>query len=40
VWGHKNVAIPTDAVVAIDNGIQLNLSKWDIGNLPPAVKNP
>jgi sporulation protein YlmC with PRC-barrel domain len=40
VWGHKNVAIPTDAVVAIDNGIQLNLSKRDIGNLPPAVKNP
>jgi sporulation protein YlmC with PRC-barrel domain len=39
VWGHKNVAIPADAVIAIDNGIQLNLSKRDVEDLRPAEEN-
>ena len=39
VWGHKRVAIPADAVIAIDNGIQLNLSKRDVEDLRPAEEN-
>jgi hypothetical protein len=36
LWGHKKVAIPISAVTGVDAGIRLNLTKEQIGNLPPA----
>jgi sporulation protein YlmC with PRC-barrel domain len=36
LWGHKEVAIPISAVTGVDAGIRLNLTKEQIGNLPPA----
>jgi len=37
VFGSKNVAIPIDAVTAInDNGIQLNIAKQQVKDLPTA----
>lgn len=34
--GRKEVAIPMSAVVQVDDGIRLNLSKQDVQNLPPV----
>lgn len=34
--GHKEVAIPVTAVTRVDLGIRLNLTKEQVGNLPPA----
>ena len=36
LWGRKEVAIPVSAVTAIDEGIQLNLTKKQVEDLPPA----
>ncbi len=36
LWGRKEVAIPITAVTEVDIGIQLNLTKDQVGNLPPA----
>jgi hypothetical protein len=36
LFGRKEVAIPITAVVAIDDGIRLNLTKEDVQNLPPV----
>jgi hypothetical protein len=36
LWGHKEVAIPVTAVTRVDLGIRLNLTKAQVGNLPPA----
>jgi sporulation protein YlmC with PRC-barrel domain len=36
LWGRKQVAIPIGAVAALDDGIRVNLSKHDIGHLPPV----
>jgi sporulation protein YlmC with PRC-barrel domain len=36
LWGRKQVAIPMDAVVSVDDGIRLNLSKREVENLPPV----
>jgi len=36
LWGHKEVAIPVTAVTRVDLGIRLNLTKEQVGNLPPA----
>jgi sporulation protein YlmC with PRC-barrel domain len=36
LWGRKEVAIPIGAVVRVDDGIRLNLSKRDVQNLPPV----
>lgn len=36
LWGRKEVAIPISAVTAVDDGIRLNITKEQIGNLPPA----
>ncbi len=36
LWGHKEVAIPITAVTRVDIGIRLNLTKDQVGNLPPA----
>jgi len=35
--GHKEVAIPISAMAGVDAGIQLNLTKEQIRNLPPAT---
>jgi sporulation protein YlmC with PRC-barrel domain len=35
LWGRKQVAIPVSAVVSVDYGIRLNLTKKEIGALPP-----
>lgn len=34
LWGRKEVAIPVSAVVAVDEGIRLNITKEQVGNLP------
>ena len=36
LFGRKEVAIPITAVVAIDDGIRLNLTKEEVQNLPPV----
>jgi sporulation protein YlmC with PRC-barrel domain len=41
LWGHKEVAIPISAVTGTDDGIQLSLTKHEVGNLPPVdVQHP
>jgi sporulation protein YlmC with PRC-barrel domain len=35
MWGRKEVAIPISAVVAVDEGIRLNITKKQVGDLPP-----
>ena len=35
LWGRKEVAIPVSAVVSLDFGIQLNLTKKQVEELPP-----
>jgi len=35
-WGHKEVAIPVSAVVGMDDGIRLNLTKQQVEDLPPV----
>ena len=36
LWGRKEVAIPVSAVTGVEGGIQLNLTKKQVGDLPPA----
>jgi sporulation protein YlmC with PRC-barrel domain len=36
LWGRKEVAIPVTAVTGVDQGIRLNLTKEQVGDLPPA----
>jgi sporulation protein YlmC with PRC-barrel domain len=36
LWGRKEVAIPIAAVTGVDDGIQLNLSKHQVQELPPV----
>jgi sporulation protein YlmC with PRC-barrel domain len=36
VWGRKEVAIPISAVTGADDGIQLNLAKDEVRDLPPV----
>jgi len=36
LWGEKEVTIPIRAVVRFDDGIQLNLTKDEVGALPPV----
>ena len=35
MWGRKEVAIPVSAVVSVDAGIRLNLTKKQVEDLPP-----
>ena len=35
MWGRKEVAIPVSAVVAVDEGIRLNITKKQVEDLPP-----
>jgi hypothetical protein len=37
LWGRKNVAIPISAVNRVDAGIRLNLTKEQVGQLPPVT---
>ena len=37
MWGRKNVAIPLTAVTGVDAGIRLNLTKEQVGQLPPVT---
>jgi len=36
LWGHKEIAIPISAVTEIDDGVRLNITKKQVGELPPA----
>ena len=36
LWGRKKVAIPIGAVIGIDDGIRLNLTKHEVQELPPV----
>jgi sporulation protein YlmC with PRC-barrel domain len=36
LWGRKEVAIPMTAVTGVETGIRLNLTKEQVGDLPPA----
>jgi hypothetical protein len=36
LWGRKEVAIPVSAVVDMDDGIRLNLTKQQVEDLPPV----
>jgi hypothetical protein len=36
LWGRKEVAIPIGAVTKFDIGIRLNISKQQVGALPPV----
>ena len=35
LWGSREVAIPVSAVVSMENGISLNLTKKQVEDLPP-----
>ena len=35
LWGRKEVAIPVSAVTSVDVGIRLNITKEQVGELPP-----
>ena len=36
LWGRKEVAIPISTVTGVDPEIRLNLTKEQVGDLPPA----
>ncbi len=36
LWGRKDVAVPIGAVVGVDDGIGLSLSKQEVEDLPPV----
>lgn len=36
LWGRKEVAIPISAVANVEDGIQLNITKQDVQDLPPV----
>lgn len=35
MWGRKEVAIPVSAIVSVDTGIRLNITKQQVEDLPP-----
>ncbi len=37
LWGRKEVAIPISAVIRVDEGIRLNLTTEQVGELPPVA---
>ena len=37
LWGRKEVAIPMSAVIRVDEGIRLNLTMEQVGELPPVA---
>ena len=36
LWGKKRVAIPIGAVTGVDDGVALNLTRDEVGDLPPV----
>jgi hypothetical protein len=36
LWGSKEVAIPISAVIRVDDGIRLSISKQQVQDLPPV----
>ncbi len=36
LWGRKEVAIPIGAVIRVDDGIQLSITKQEVQDLPPV----
>ena len=38
LWGRRKVAIPISAVTGVDAGIRLNLTKEQVGELPPVAE--
>jgi sporulation protein YlmC with PRC-barrel domain len=36
LWGRKEVAIPIGAVIGVDDGIRLNMTKQQVQDLPPV----
>lgn len=36
MWGRKDFAIPVSAVVSVDAGIRLNITKQQVEDLPPV----
>ncbi len=36
LWGHKEVAIPISAVANVEDGIQLQITKHEVADLPPV----
>jgi sporulation protein YlmC with PRC-barrel domain len=36
LWGRKEIAIPVSAVTEFDAGVRLNITKEQVGDLPPA----
>jgi sporulation protein YlmC with PRC-barrel domain len=36
LWGRKQVAIPVSAIESVADGIRLNITKKQVGNLPPV----
>jgi hypothetical protein len=36
LWGRKQVAIPVSAIESVADGIRLNITKEQVGNLPPV----
>ena len=36
LWGRKKVSIPASAVIGVENGIRLSLTKKQVEDLPPA----
>jgi len=36
LWGRREVAIPISAVVGVEDGIQLNITKHEVEHLPPV----
>jgi len=36
LWGKKRVAIPISAVIGVNDGVQLSLTKDAVGHLPPV----
>jgi hypothetical protein len=37
LWGRREVAIPVSAVIGFDEGIRLNLTREQVGELPPVA---
>jgi sporulation protein YlmC with PRC-barrel domain len=36
LWGRKEVAIPITAVIGVDDGVRLNITKQEVKDLPPV----
>ena len=37
LWGRKEVAIPVGAIVSVADGIQLNITRKQVEDLPPVT---